>query len=98
MWVHLLEHLIVVFLSKLLSVSRFLTKRVIGRGQEARGLYILDPQLSKPIACYRIASPHEVHCRLGHQALSLLKKLFPQFSSPSSLNCESCQPNPWWQT
>ena len=38
-----------------------------------------------------IASPHEVHCRLSHPSLSLLKKLFPQFSSLTSLNCESCQ-------
>ena len=66
-----------------------LTKRVIGRGQESRGLYILDPELPKPIACSRIASPHEVHCHLGNPSFSLLKKLFPQFSSPSSLNCES---------
>ena len=34
---------------------------------------------------------HEVHCCLGHPPLSLLKKLSPQFSSFSSLNCESCQ-------
>ena len=64
---------------------------VIGRGEESGGLYILDPELSKPIACSRIASPHEVHCRLGHPSLSLLKKLFLQFSSMSSLNRESCQ-------
>ena len=66
-------------------------KRVIGREQESGGLYILDPELPKPIACSRIANPHEVHCCLGHPSLSLLKKLFPQFSSLSSLNCESCQ-------
>ena len=68
-----------------------LTKRMIGRGQESGGLYILNPELSKPIACSGIASPHKVHCRLGYPSLSLLKKLFPQFSSLSSLNCESCQ-------
>ena len=67
-----------------------LTNRVISRGQESEGLYILDPKLSKPIACSRIASLHEVLCRLGHPSLSLLKKLFPQFYS-LSLNCESCQ-------
>ena len=32
-----------------------------------------------------------MHCRLGHPSLSLLKKLCPQFSSLSSLDCESCQ-------
>ena len=60
-----------------------LTKQVIGRGQESEGLYILDPELPKPIASSGIASPHKVHCRLGHPSLSLLKKLFPQFSSMS---------------
>ena len=68
-----------------------LTERFIDRGQESGGLYILDLELPKPIACSRIASPHEFHCRLGHPSLSLLKKLFPQFSSMSSLNFESCQ-------
>ena len=28
---------------------------------------------------------------MGHPSLSLLKKLYPQFSSLSSLNCKSCQ-------
>ena len=28
---------------------------------------------------------------MGHPSLPLLKKLYPQFSSLSSLNCESCQ-------
>ena len=68
-----------------------MTKWVIGTGQESGALHILDPELPKPIACSRIASRHEVHCRLGHPSLSLLKKLFPQFPSLSSLNCESCQ-------
>ena len=54
-----------------------LTKRVIGREQEFGGLYILDPELPKSIACSRIVSRHEVHCCLGHPSLSLLKKLFP---------------------
>ena len=68
-----------------------LTKRVIDRGQEFRGLYILDPELPKPIACFGIAIPHEVHFCLGHPSQFLLKKLFPQFSSLSLLNCELCQ-------
>ena len=68
-----------------------MTKQVIGRGQESGGLYILDLKLPKLIACSRIASLQEVLYRLGHSSLSLLKKLFPQFSSLSSLNCELCQ-------
>ena len=31
------------------------------------------------------------HYCLGHPSLPLSKKLYPQFSSLSSLNCESCQ-------
>ena len=34
--------------------------------------------------------PH-LTCCLGHPSLPLLKKLYPQFSILSSLNCESCQ-------
>ena len=68
-----------------------MTNRIIGRGQESGGLYTLDPEFPKSIAYSRIANPHEVHCRLSHPSLSLLKKLFPQFSSFSSLNCELCQ-------
>ena len=68
-----------------------MTKRVIGSGQESRGLYIFDPKLPKPIACSGIGNLHEVHCRLGHSSLSLLKKFFAQFSSLFSLNCEPCQ-------
>ena len=47
--------------------------------------------MPKYVACTGIVTPFELHCRLGHPSLSLLKKLYPQFSSLSSLNCESCQ-------
>ena len=43
------------------------------------------------VACFRVVTPFELHCRLGHPSFFLLKKLYPQFSSLSSLNCESCQ-------
>ena len=68
-----------------------MTKRIIGRGPESGGLYIPDPEFPKPIAYSGITNLLEVHCRLGHSSFSLLKKLFPQFSSISSLSCESCQ-------
>ena len=68
-----------------------MTKQIIGGGRESRGLYILDPAISKPIACSRVTTPFETHCRLGHPSLPLLKKLCPQFSSQISLDCESCQ-------
>ena len=47
--------------------------------------------MSTPIVCSGVVTPFELHCRLGHRSLSLLKNLYPQFSSLSSLNCESCQ-------
>ena len=47
--------------------------------------------MSKSVACSGVVTPFEFHCRLGHPSLPLLKKLYLQFSSLSSLNCESCQ-------
>ena len=67
------------------------TKRIIGRGHEPKGIYILDTEVPKSVAYSRVVTPFESHCRLSHPSLSLLKKLYPQFSSLSSLNCESCQ-------
>ena len=68
-----------------------MTKQIIGRGRESGGLYILDPTVPRPIACSRVTTPFETHCRLGHPSLPLLKKLCPQFSNLLSLDCESCQ-------
>ena len=59
------------------------TKQIIG--------YILETEVPKSIACPEVVTPFELHCRLSHPSLSLLKKVYPQFSSLSSLNCESCQ-------
>ena len=67
------------------------TKRIIGRGQESRSLYILDTKVSKSVTCSGVVTPFELHCHMGHPFFSLLKKLYPQFSNLSSLNCESCQ-------
>ena len=66
------------------------TKQIIGRGCEFGGLYILETEMSKSVAFSRVAS-FELHCHLGHPSLSLLKKLYPRFSSLSSLNCKLCQ-------
>ena len=68
-----------------------MTKQIIGKGHESRGLYILDPAVPRPIACFGVTTPFETHCKLGHSSLPLLKKLCPWFSSLSSLDCESCQ-------
>ena len=67
------------------------TKRIIGQGRESGGLYILETEVSKSAAFSGVVTLFELHCRLGHPSLSLLKKLYLQFSSISSLNRESCQ-------
>ena len=67
------------------------TKRIISRGREFGGLYILEPEVPTPNACSGVVTPFKLHCRLGYPSLSLLKKLYPQFSSLSTLICESCQ-------
>ena len=67
------------------------TKWIIGRGCESKGLYILEIEVLKSVSCFGVVTPFELHCRLGHPSLSLLKKLYPQFSSLSSLNYELCQ-------
>ena len=53
------------------------TKRIIGRGCESGGLYILETEVLKSVACSRVVTPFELHCRLGHPSLLLLKKLYP---------------------
>ena len=63
-------------------------KRIINRGHESGDLYILEPEVSTAVACSGVVTPFELHCLLGHPSFSLLKKLYPQFSSLSSLNCE----------
>ena len=77
-----LDHCLIQYLS---------TKRIIGRGHESGGLYILETEVPKSVACFGVVTPFELHCRLGHPSLPLLKKLYPQFSSLSSLNYESYQ-------
>ena len=68
-----------------------MTKQIISRGHESRGLYILDPAIPRFVACSGVTTLFETHYRLGHPSLPLLKKLCPKFSSLSSLDCESCQ-------
>lgn len=70
------------------------TKKIIGRGRESGGLYVLETpslKVSRPIACSSVLTPLEVYCRLGHPSLPILKKLFPIFQNLSHLDCESCQ-------
>jgi hypothetical protein len=68
-----------------------MTRKIIGKGHESGGLYILDTEVPKSVACSGVVAPFDAHCRLGHPSLSLLKKLCPQFHSLESLHCESCE-------
>ena len=68
-----------------------MTKKIINRGRESGGPYILDPAVPRPTACFGITTPFETHCQLSLPSLPLLKKLCSRFSSLLSLNCESCQ-------
>ena len=68
-----------------------MTKQIIGRGHESRGLCILDSTIPRSFFCTEVTTPFETHYRLGHPSLPLLKKFCPQFSSLSSLDCESYQ-------
>ena len=67
-----------------------MTKLIIGRGREFRGLYILDSIVPRPISCSGVTTPFKTITDWATPLL-LLKKLCPQFSSFSSLDCESCQ-------
>uniref|UniRef100_A0A9I9CII3 GAG-pre-integrase domain-containing protein n=1 Tax=Cucumis melo TaxID=3656 RepID=A0A9I9CII3_CUCME len=55
------------------------TKKIIGRGYESGGLYLFDHQVPQAVVCLVVPSPFEVHCRLGHPSLFVLKKLYPEF-------------------
>ena len=79
------------FLPDYCLIQDLLKKRIIGRGRESWGLYILETEVLKSVACSGVVTLFELHCRLGHPSLSVLKKLYPQFSSLSSLKCKSCQ-------
>ena len=49
-----------------------MTKQIIGRGYESRGLYILDTAVPRPIVCSNVT-----HFILSHPSLPLLNKLHP---------------------
>ncbi|XP_071714909.1 uncharacterized protein [Rutidosis leptorrhynchoides] len=75
-----------------LTPSDLSTKQIIGRGRVSDGLYILETttKIPRSLVCSK-SSPLVMHCQLGHPSLQSLKKLCPEFSSVSSLYCESCQ-------
>ena len=66
-------------------IQDLLTKQIIGRGRESGGFYILETEVPKSVARSGVVTPFELHCRLGHSSLSLLKKSYPQFSRVNTL-------------
>ena len=68
-----------------------MTKQIIGRGREFGGLYIIVHAVLRHVTCSGVTTPFKTHRQLGYPSLPILKKLCPQFSSLSSLDCESCQ-------
>jgi len=89
----------VLFFSDLCLFQDLMTGKIIGRGRESGGLYVLEttipkmpnPKVPKLVACSSTMTPLELYYRLGHPSLPILKKLFPHFQKLSHLNCESCQ-------
>ena len=67
------------------------TQRITSQGRKSRGLYILESKVTKFVVYSGVVTQFDLHCSLDHSSLRLLKKLYPQFSSLSPLNYESCQ-------
>ena len=53
-----------------------MTKQIIGRGRESRGLYILDPTVPRPIACSRVTTPFET-LSVGSSFVAIIKEIVP---------------------
>jgi hypothetical protein len=66
-----------------------MTGKIISKGRESGGLYMLEttilkmpnPKVPKLVACSSTMTPLELHYRLGHPSLPILKKLFPHSKS-----------------
>nr|GEU58021.1 uncharacterized mitochondrial protein AtMg00810-like [Tanacetum cinerariifolium] len=69
------------------------TKKIIGRGRKYDGLYVYEQEVSKSLVGLSSSSPFKTHCRLGHPSLQSIKKLCPEYSHLSSLNCDSFYPS-----
>ena len=65
-------------------------KRIIDKGYESGDLYILEPKVHRLLLVLELL-PHSNYIVVWVILLSPLKKLYPRFSSISSLNYESYQ-------
>ena len=83
-------HCVLTFSHNSVTLQDRSTGKTIGIGHESQGLFHLSSPLCST-ACISTAAPLLLHSRLGHPSLSKFQKLFPHFSSLSSLECESCQ-------
>ena len=59
----------IIFFPNYCLIQDLLTKWVIGRGRESGGLYILETEVPKYVACSGVVTSLKLHCRLGHPSL-----------------------------
>ena len=83
-------HCVLVFSHNFVTLQERRTGKMIGFGHESQGLFHLHSPLCST-ACTSKEAPLLLHSRLGHPSLSKFRKLVSNFSSLSSLKCESCQ-------
>ncbi|XP_059654330.1 uncharacterized protein LOC132301059 [Cornus florida] len=72
------------------STQDLKTKKKIGTGHEAGGLYYFDLE-PYPMALQSSLSPFQRHYRLSHLSLQVLKRQVPSLSHLKFLSCEVCQ-------
>ena len=60
-------------------IQDLLTKRIIGRGHEFEGLYILETEVPKSVAFSGVVTPFKLHYRLGHPSLSIKEAISSSF-------------------
>ena len=83
-------HCVLSFTHNFVTLQERRTRKMIGIGHESQGLFHLRSPLCST-SFTSIEAPLLLHSRLGHPSLSKFRKLVPNFSSLSSLKCESCQ-------
>ncbi|KAM0948805.1 putative GAG-pre-integrase domain-containing protein [Dioscorea sansibarensis] len=76
--------------SLFIPLQNLQTMNAIGGRYEKNGLYYLSAD-AFPIAFATQFSPVQIHHRLGHPSLSVLKRQFPELESVKSLDCKACQ-------
>ena len=83
-------HCVLSFSHNFVTLQEWRTGKMIDIGHESQGLFHLRSPLCST-ACTSTEAPLLLHSCLGHPSLSKFRKPVPNFSSLSSLQCESCQ-------